>query len=277
MARWNHAERTIDVKLVYYGPTLGGKSATLAALASLAGEAVGGELISVRSPDERTLLFDLLPLEAGAILGHRVSIKAYATPGQVPLDAPRRVVLAGADAVVFVADSRPSRREQNVWSLQNLRLNMRCVGLESARVPLVVQFNKQDLADAASAEAVASWLGVDPGRGFESDALAGRGVLEPFVAACRAMLERIFDDPPAPARRPGDRGALARDVDAALAPYMTSAKPGQIVRGHRQVVPAGEDLLGCALEASMQLAESLAVSATSEGGAVAAGARRATR
>ena len=151
MARWSREDKTLHAKVVYYGPACGGKTANLEALHRVADTRHGHELLTVNTQKDSTLFFDLLPFELDDVLGCRISIKLYTVPGQVRYDATRKVVLGEADAIVFVADSCPSRREQNVWSMQNLRMNMRAKDVDPERVPILFQINKRDVPDAAPA------------------------------------------------------------------------------------------------------------------------------
>ena len=150
MAQWSRKDRTLYTKLVYYGPAFGGKTTNLQSLHRITDPRGQHKLLSVKTADDRTLFFDLLPFDLGDILGYQVAMKLYTVPGQVRYDTTRQVVLAGADAVVFVADSTAGREDQNVWSLQNLQMNMRAKRLDPARVPVLFQFNKQDLPDEAA-------------------------------------------------------------------------------------------------------------------------------
>ena len=118
MSQWNRTERVLFAKLVYYGPALGGKTTNLKVLHRLTDPEGRARLVSVDTSDDRTLFFDLLPFDLGSVLGYKVAIKLYTVPGQVRYDATRRVVLAGADAVVFVADSDPARE----WEESRLKL-----------------------------------------------------------------------------------------------------------------------------------------------------------
>ena len=118
---WGGAERTLHAKVVYYGPTLGGKTTNLETLHRITSIGKDYDLLTVRTENDRTLFFDLLPVELGSLRGIPVVLSLYAVPGKVRFEATRRVVLGGADAVVFVADSQTSRRDQNVWSMQDCR------------------------------------------------------------------------------------------------------------------------------------------------------------
>ena len=162
MAQWNRTERTLYAKLVYYGPALGGKTTNLRVLHAITDPDGKEKLVSVETADDRTLFFDLLPFELGSVLGYRVAVKLYTVPGQVRYDRTRKLVLAGADAVIFVADSDPAREQENRLAWDDLRRNMRANGLDPKAVPVLVQLNKRDLAGAAPAASMARWFGVDP-------------------------------------------------------------------------------------------------------------------
>jgi GTPase SAR1 family protein len=113
VAQWNITERTLYAKLVYYGPALGGKTTNLQVLHRVTDPDGRQKLVSINTADDRTLFFDLLPFDLGHLLGYKVALKVYTVPGQVRYDATRRAVLAGADGVVFVADSDGSRERDN--------------------------------------------------------------------------------------------------------------------------------------------------------------------
>jgi signal transduction histidine kinase/signal recognition particle receptor subunit beta len=263
MAQWNRKDRMLFAKLVYYGPAFGGKTTNLEALHRITDPDASRKLLSVQTSDDRTLFFDLLPFDLGDILGYQVALKLYTVPGQVRYETTRQVVLSGADAVVFVADSSAGREEQNRWSLQNLKMNMRAKRLDPGRVPLIFQFNKQDLEDAAPPDEVARWHGLSPGEGFPAVATRGEGVLETFVAASRAMLERIVENADDRTRKSLDAGELGRQVDRAFAPFQArlaapageestaGAKPAEPI-----VVESG-DLLQSSVETSLELGERL--------------------
>lgn len=259
MAQWSQAERTLYAKLVYYGPAVGGKTTNLKALHRLTDPAGATKLLSVNTADDRTLFFDLLPFELGTILGYRVALKLYTVPGQVRYEATRRTVLAGADAVVFVADSTRARAQDNRASLESLKRNMQANRLDPARVPVIFQFNKQDVPDAALPEEVASWLGVEPGRGFPAVAVEGRGVVETFIAACQAMLHRLVAVADASTRRAIRTEDLARQIESVFASYRVQAA-GPVPPtspAESAVVPQAADLLEQSLEASVRLGEDL--------------------
>jgi signal recognition particle receptor subunit beta len=178
-------------KLVYYGPALGGKTTNLRVLHDETDPERQARLVSVNTADDRTLFFDLLPFDLGSVLGYKVALKLYTVPGQVRYDATRRVVLAGADAVVFVADSDPGRERDNRQAWENLSQNMRATRLDPANVPILVQFNKRDLPGAVPEEKMRAWFDFKTPAGIPAVACQGTGVLETFLSAAHAMIERI--------------------------------------------------------------------------------------
>ena len=174
--------REVTVKLVYYGPALSGKTSNLVALHGLAGADTRGRLMTLETQNDRTLFFDLLPLTFRAREGDfSLRIKLFTVPGQPIHSATRRLVLQGADGVALIADSRLSETQNNADAFFDLRENLRTNGLELAKMPLVIQFNKRDLP-AIRTEAE---LGQLAERGKEPVYLAvatsGVGVIETFM------------------------------------------------------------------------------------------------
>jgi signal transduction histidine kinase len=224
LAQWSHADRTLYAKLVYYGPAMGGKTTNLQSLHRITDPDSRHELLSVNTSDDRTLFFDLLPFNLGSILGYKVAIKVFTVPGQVRYDVTRRVVLAGADAVVFVADSAGDREQDNRTAVENLRANMKANRLDVTTVPVLFQFNKQDLPGAAGPAEVASWLGIDAAQGFPAVATRGDGVLETFMAASQRMLERLVAFADTRTRRELNPGELSQQLERAFAPHLARAR-----------------------------------------------------
>ena len=145
--------REVTIKLVYYGPALSGKTTNLVSLHGLAGAQARGRLMTLETQDDRTLFFDLLPLTFRANDGDvSLRIKLFTVPGQPIHAATRRLVLQGADGVALIADSRVAETQHNAEAFYDLRKNLRTNGLELARMPLVIQFNKRDLPDIRSDE-----------------------------------------------------------------------------------------------------------------------------
>jgi len=143
----NHAQRELTVKIVYYGPGLSGKTTNLQMVHQRTSPEVRGRLLTVETHDDRTLFFDLLPVFFSTAAGFKVKVKLFTVPGQVIHNATRRIVLQGADAVAFIADSRRSAGPDNNSYWKNLMENMKENGLDPVQVPVVIQYNKRDLPD----------------------------------------------------------------------------------------------------------------------------------
>ena len=256
MAQWNRTDRTLVAKLVYYGPALGGKTTNLRVLHRLTDPEGTQKLVSVNTADDRTLFFDLLPFDLGSVLGYKVAIKLYTVPGQVRYDATRRIVLSGADAVVFVADSDPARAADDRASWEDLARNLGASGLDPASIPIVAQLNKRDLPGALPEAAMAEWFALPAGRVIPSIAADGAGVLETFLAASRAMLERLVALAEPQTRRTLDPGDLAAQLDRVFAPYLARRRTRVTLEPAEEtdaLVAGGENLLESALTTSLAL------------------------
>jgi signal recognition particle receptor subunit beta len=220
MAVVDFQERQLTLKLVYYGPPLSGKTSNLRALHAAVDKLNRGRLMTLDTRDDRTLFFDLMPIFFRTS-GFSFRIKVYTVPGQPVHEATRQVVLASADGVVFVADSSATSRGENAASWQNLQVNLAALGLE--RLPIVVQYNKRDLADAVPL-AEADRFG-DPARPIESAcAKRGEGVVATFfllVAHAWELLDRNLQL----ARKSGIDAAAFR---AALAEHVGVAEPDRL-------------------------------------------------
>lgn len=147
MALINPKKREVQVKVVYYGPGRGGKTTNLEYVNTKFRKRILNEMVTVKTYGDRTLFFDFLPFDIGEIKGHSIKIQLYTVPGQVKYNATRRLVLRGVDGIVFVADSMDLRREMNIRSLQNLKENLETFNKNIFHIPLVMQYNKRDLAD----------------------------------------------------------------------------------------------------------------------------------
>ena len=179
----------IHCKIVYYGPGRGGKTTNLITIHKALGHQVRGELLSIDTAGDRTLFFDFLPMDLGSIGKFRIKISLYTVPGQVRYNDTRKLVLKGVDGIVFVADSLEARKSNNVESLKNLRENLRDQGKSLSDLPLVLQYNKRDLAGSKVAllpvdemEADLNSKGQYPS--FPASALKGDGVRETFKKIC---------------------------------------------------------------------------------------------
>lgn len=191
MVQFNFSERTIKAKVVYYGPAQSGKTTNLEQIHRLTDPAAANSLISLNTGQDRTLFFDLLPFSLGQVSGYDFKVQLYTVPGQVQYNATRRVVLAGADAVVFVADSRKSMAKDNQTAFENMKVNLLANRLVPEKVPLVLQYNKRDLPDlqteAEMNKALNPWGRV----ALPAVAATGQGVMETFTAVVKEMLGAI--------------------------------------------------------------------------------------
>ncbi len=220
MAHVDFTERQLTLKLVYYGPPHSGKTSNLRALHSAVDRLNRGRLMTLDTRDDRTLFFDLLPMFFRAS-GFSFQIKVYTVPGQPVHEATRKVVLANADAVVFVADSRPDHRDSNRLSWQNLGLNLKALGLD--QVPVVVQYNKRDLPEAEPLADVDRFDEPDR-RIHEACAKGGVGVVETFFDLVGRAWEFLDVD-----RRLSERlGLDAAAFQSALAEHVGVTEPGKI-------------------------------------------------
>jgi len=147
MAFINEKKREVQVKIVYYGPGRGGKTTNLEYIFSKLNPQVRSKMVSLKTDGDRTLFFDFLPIDVGKIMGYDIRIQLYTVPGQIKYSSTRRLVLQGVDGVVFVADSMAVRRKQNLFSLKNLQDDLLTYRKSIFRIPLLLQYNKADLAE----------------------------------------------------------------------------------------------------------------------------------
>ena len=154
MAIINQATKELQVKIVYYGPAMGGKTTNLVQVHDHVQTAAGnkGKLVSLATSSDRTLFFDFLPIEAMSIKGFKTKFQLYTVPGQVIYNTTRQLVLRGVDGIVFVADSQYEKMAENVESFDNLEENLRALKLNLGDIPYVLQYNKQDLPNVAPVE-----------------------------------------------------------------------------------------------------------------------------
>jgi signal transduction histidine kinase/signal recognition particle receptor subunit beta len=193
MVQFDNQNRQIKIKVVYYGPAVGGKTTCLQHIHRVTDPQRRTKLYSLNTASDRTLFFDLLSLNLGRIRGYRLALQLYTVPGQVQYDATRRTVLAGADGVVFVADSQASQAAANLESLENLWANMEANGLDRATVPVVLQYNKRDLDSIQTVEEMEAALNSDKNPSFPTVAITGEGVLDAFAAIGERTLAAVAD------------------------------------------------------------------------------------
>jgi mutual gliding-motility protein MglA len=191
MVQLNLALREINCKIVYFGCGLGGKTTNLEMVHQKADPDNRGELTSIATESDRTLFFDFMPLDLGEVSGMKVKFQLYTVPGQVYYNSTRKLVLRGADAVIFIADSQESKMDENVESLENLEECLREQGRSLEEMPHVIQFNKRDLEGAMSIDEMSRVLNRYDAPVFEGVASTGEGVTETLKAAAGLLLEKV--------------------------------------------------------------------------------------
>src|SRR5262245_8096336 len=180
MVIYNAATRELTAKIVYYGPGLCGKTTNLKVLHDRLEPGTAGKLLNLQTQTDRTIYFDLLPVELGDIKGYKIRFQLATVPGQTAFNETRRVVLKGVDGIVFVADSQWTMLPKNLESWQNLKDNLKSNEISFEKIPVVVQYNKRDLADILAVDAMQEALGLSSYPFVEAVASAGRGVTETF-------------------------------------------------------------------------------------------------
>jgi signal recognition particle receptor subunit beta len=288
MVQFNFSERTIRAKVVYYGPPQSGKTTNLEQIHRITDPEGSNRLISLNTAQDRTLFFDLLPFSLGSISGYDFKIQLYTVPGQVQYNATRRVVLAGADAVVFVADSQKSVARENLTAFENMKVNLLANRLVPEKVPLVLQYNKQDLHPVVTRAELDRALNFWGRRAFAAVASRGEGVMETFLAIVQDMLasiavrynlkekgldpeavpevvasafERLVRAAPSPASAsspPRVATAGTTEVATASASRLVIAQPAEPAYAGRSTPdanPVSEELLQRAIRSNVELAE----------------------
>ena len=198
MAIINQSTKELQVKIVYYGPALGGKTTNLVHVHEHVQTQEGqkGKLVSLATSSDRTLFFDFLPIEAMAIKGFKTKFQLYTVPGQVIYNTTRQLVLRGVDGIVFVADSQYDKMEENVKSFQNLEENLRTLDLELDQIPYVLQYNKRDLPNAAPVEYMEFLLNNRELQvpAFGATAHKCQGVFETLNMITRMLLHKFINE-----------------------------------------------------------------------------------
>jgi signal recognition particle receptor subunit beta len=183
--------RELTVKLVYYGPALSGKTTNLQAIHRLLAPDGRGRLMTLETRDDRTLFFDLLPLNINTEMGLTVRIKLFTVPGQVIHNSTRKLVLQGADGVAFIADSQVNEVRANQASFKDLRRNLRENGIDPTVMPVVIQYNKRDLPNIRSEAEITRMASMGRERTYLATATHGNGVMETFIGLLEAAWEHI--------------------------------------------------------------------------------------
>ncbi|RMG10451.1 MAG: GTPase, partial [Deltaproteobacteria bacterium] len=220
MPTYNFKDRELTAKIVYYGPGMCGKTTNLQQVHAKMREDLRGKLVSIATETDRTIYFDLLPMNLGKIAGMTFTVRVFTVPGQIYYAETRRLVLQGADGVVFVADSAKDKLKENIESLKDLKKNLLANKLDYDTIPMVIQYNKRDLPGALPVAALDRALNERKVKTFEAVAMTGEGVLETL----RGITVEVFNNvkrgmkegrpaggsAPAPAKAKGTAPAKAR-------------------------------------------------------------------
>ena len=182
--------REINLKIVYYGPSLSGKTSSLQYIHSRTHPDRRGELISLKTREDRTLYFDYMQFQMGEISGLKPRFNIYTVPGQVYYRGTRKLVLKGVDGIVFVADSQVKRLDENVEAIKDLHEDLQELGFVPAEIPLILQCNKRDLPDIMPVPALKKQLGLNGVPTFESVAIDGVGVLDGLKSIVNSVVAK---------------------------------------------------------------------------------------
>ena len=240
MVFFNYSTMQMAAKVVYYGPGLCGKTTNLHHIYQHTAGESRGEMVSLETETDRTLFFDLLPIDVGSIAGFNTRIQLYTVPGQVFYNTTRKLVLKGVDGVVFVADSQRAMLQANVESFRNLEENLAEMGLAVDTLPLVLQFNKRDLADICTVDEMNAALNRHNWPHFEASAVSGVGVFETLKGISRftlmALKKRLGRNEPA--ATPARPGVVAPAKAPAPAPAAPAPAPPPAASGSYPQVAA---------------------------------------
>jgi mutual gliding-motility protein MglA len=191
MSLINMAKREINCKIVYYGIGLSGKTTNLHYIHKAVNQQDVGDMVSIDTETERTLYFDLLPLELGKVHGFQIRFQLYTVPGQILYQQTRISVLKGADCVIFVADSQASKLQENIECWNELQEQLRRMNKDVANFPLVMQWNKRDIQDILPVSVLEQYLNAYRVPSFEAVAVKGQGVIESLKVAINSTLRKL--------------------------------------------------------------------------------------
>jgi mutual gliding-motility protein MglA len=191
MAVINYSKKEISAKIVYYGPSLCGKTTNIQSIYASLKPDQKGKLVSLATEADRTLFFDFLPVEIANIRGFKTRLHFYTVPGQVYYNSTRRAVLTGVDGLVFVADSQRDKMEENIESLNNLEENLNYYGKSIKTIPIVIQYNKRDLTDVTPVSEMEQMINSYGYPYFEAVATTGEGVLDTLTKITKMVLQHI--------------------------------------------------------------------------------------
>ncbi|MCC7441493.1 MAG: GTPase domain-containing protein [Bdellovibrionales bacterium] len=187
----NYASREINCKIVYFGTGLGGKTTNVQYIYEHTQNQERGKLVTLSTENERTLFFDFLPLDVGEVHGYRTRFHVYSIPGQTFYEVSRQFLLKGVDGIVFVVDSGPERMESNLESLEELEQTLERQGYDASKIPMVVQYNKRDLAGAVPLAELEATFNASRRPYFEAVANRGEGVMETLQCISQLIIREL--------------------------------------------------------------------------------------
>jgi signal recognition particle receptor subunit beta len=270
MVQFNLALREINCKVVYFGPGLSGKTTNLEVVHQKAPPESRGVLSSIATESDRTLFFDFMPLNLGTVGGMKTKFQLYTVPGQVYYNSTRKLVLRGADGVVFVADSNPEKMTENLESLQNLEDCLKEQGRSLKDIPHVIQFNKRDLPNALKVSQLEQALNRFGVPCFEAVASQGTGVIETFKGLSILVLQKVKS---MAAERGPERPSAAAPAAGATAAGAAEARPAGPEQKPFQVQRNAPPMPQRAVAAEQETAVAVKSPPRAETGRIAAPAR----
>ncbi len=212
MVLFNYATRELTAKIVYYGPGLCGKTTNLEFIHKTLPDKTRGKMLSLATQTDRTLFFDFLPLDLGSVKGMKTRVQLYTVPGQVFYDATRKLVLKGADGIVFVVDSQKEMMQSNLDSWENLKANLAENNLDISAMPVVIQYNKRDLPNVLPVKDLNKKINVLKAPSYEAVALTGLGVPETFKGIAKIVMNVLAKK----YGRPEEVASIAREEAAEI-------------------------------------------------------------
>jgi signal recognition particle receptor subunit beta len=187
----NYASKEINLKIIYFGPGLSGKTTNVQYIYEQTQDDQRGKLVSLSTENERTLFFDFLPLSVGDVRGFKTRFHLYTIPGQTFYEVSRQFILKGVDGIVFVADSQAERMEANIEAFESLEKGLETQGYDFSRIPLVLQYNKRDIPGAVSVRELETTLNSMKKPFYEAVANRGEGVMETLNAISQWVIRDV--------------------------------------------------------------------------------------
>lgn len=226
----NYAKKQVSCKLVYYGPGMSGKTTNLEVIHQKVPDKNKGQMTSIATEGDRTLFFDFLPLDLGSVRGMTTKFQLYTVPGQIYYASTRKLVLQGADGVIFVADSQADKMDENIESLKDLQDNLMEYGVKIEEVPLVIQYNKRDLPTALPVEELDEKINWCKAVHTTAVAATGEGVLHTLKVAASLVLDRLNAKEPGATAAP--KPAEAKEEEKKPEVYVAKVNQDSISRSY---------------------------------------------